>query len=136
MSRDNTPPTQAQICGEMMRLTRLIDKALVTLHAAVIDFAEKDTAYRKARAVEYESLRSQAAIGKRKGGLSEADLKAQVDGATAELMLQAHLADGFKMAAFVAVRARMAQLSACQTLAGGVKAEMNFAKYGPPGNES
>jgi hypothetical protein len=124
-------PTTPQIRAEMVRLSRLVDKALGTLHAAVLDHAQKDADYRRARALAHEKLRPKS--GARSGGMSEADVKAQVDAQTYTEMLEAHLAKGLMMASFKAVDARLAQLSAVQTMGNQVEREMRFAQTGPRG---
>lgn len=112
--------TLAEITDEMLRLSRLLDDALAYLKRMADEYAHAEDAYRMAKAQAY--MAAEGTVDERK---SVADL------ATSKERTAALIADGRRQAALEAVRSRRGQLSALQTVANGMRSELELAKYGP-----
>ena len=110
----------AELTAEMVRLSKLLDDALDYLKRATREWAEAEDAYRCAHARVF--LMTDGPQG---------DKKATADAHTSEQRRRAHLADGMRQAALEAVRSRRAQLSALQTIANAIRAEIDMARTGP-----
>lgn len=110
-----------ELTQEMLRLSRLIDQGIAALTDQAREYAEAEHDYRQAKA--------QAWVSAPDGTVPER--QAWVDGRCAPLRRRRDLAEGLKLAALEAVRSRRAQLSALQTVANALRAEMDLAKYGP-----
>lgn len=116
-------PTTAELNTEMIRISRLLDDKLEDLVKLSHRAAETERDYRKAKAQAFATFRRQKLVSP--------DLVAQVDGEIADLRYDRDLADSLKSACRDAVLSLKAQLSALQTIASGVKAEAELARYGP-----
>jgi hypothetical protein len=112
-------PTVRDINLEAIRLSRKLDAGISELARMAREYAEAEHAYRIARACAY----LQAPNGR------VAERNAWVDQACSEQMLRVRMAEGLRMAALEAVRSRRQQLSALQSVARAVRAEMEMASY-------
>lgn len=125
----------AAIVRELQRLSRLLDDALAFAEAQARAFAEANSDYRlakaKARLGAEEELRQRGHKAPKVG-----DLEAFVDLATHLHRKEAEEAEGLMFAARESVKARRAQLSALQTIAGLAREEAAFARTGPEGLDS
>lgn len=107
---------------EQMRvLSRQLNEALSFLHTKVIEYADAEATYRKAKARAWvEQPKSKDTVA--------AQREANVDAATADERRDRDIADGLRQAALEAVRSRRAQISALQTLMNGYRAEAEFVR--------
>ena len=112
--------TSTELQSEMVRLSRQLDKGVEYLTTAAQDFAEADAAYKKVHAQAF--LQANGSVPAR---TATADLAASKE------RFGVKLADGMRQAALEAVRSRRQQISALQSLAGAMRAEMGMAGKGP-----
>lgn len=89
-----------------------------TLEKRAREFAYADREYRREKSKAY--LMAKGTIPEREAAVAKE---------TEELRFKAHLAEGLKEASLEAVRSRRAKLSALQTLANAVKAEIEMNTY-------
>lgn len=113
--------TPQELVAELIRLPRSLDDALAYLRKMAQEWATAEDAYRLARAKAILNA----------DGDTVSQREAQADIATSEERVRAHYADAMHKAAREAVRSRQAQLSAFQTVARVMEAEIELAKYGP-----
>lgn len=105
---------------EARRLSELLDKGIVALRQASVDWAHAEHDYRKAKAIAY--LRTGGTVAER---------EAHAESEVGALRLRRDLASGEAEAAREAVRARRTQLSSVQSLLNAHRAEAEFARVGP-----
>lgn len=110
----------SDFAAEGRRLSRLIDEALDELTAQVRAYSLAERDYRKARALAWIAC----------SGLAK-EREDEVNATTADLRYLRDLAEGLRRAALESVRARMAQLSAAQTMSNREQAELKLARTGP-----
>lgn len=117
--------TPADMQAEVQRLVSLIDDGIAVMRKQSVALADAEMRYRKAKAVAWVECPTDSE-GKREwtAGRREAWVNAE----TAELRRDRDLAEAMRQAALEAVRARRAQLSACQTLISSHRAEAEFAR--------
>lgn len=114
-------PTMQELHGEMMRLSRLVDKGVQALTDAAREFADAEDGYRAAKATAY--------LSSPEGTVAERE--AHVDDRCGAERRRRNLAEGQRLAALEAVRCRRGQLSALQTVANAVRAEVELVRTGP-----
>ncbi len=115
------PPAISDLVAEMLRLSAKLDDALGFVHRQAAEWADSENDYRLARA----KLVLEAPE-------STVDVRAAwVDFRTGPQRRRAHLADAMRQAGLEAVRSRRAQLSACQSVANAVRAEIDLGRTGP-----
>ncbi len=112
----NTP----ELVQEMLRLSRLLDKGVLSLVDAAREYAEAEHEWAAAKATAY--LAATGPVEER---------KAHVADVTGVERRRALLADAMRQANLEAVRSRRQQLSALQSVAAGHRTELELAKYGP-----
>jgi hypothetical protein len=113
--------TPAELTDELLRLSRLLDEALAYAKGAAMEYAEGEDAYRMARS---------KALLNAEGTVAEKTARADLE--TSAERRRAHLAEVMKQVAIEAIRSRRAQLSALQTIANGIRSEIEMSRYGPP----
>jgi hypothetical protein len=106
------------LTAEAWRLSQLVDRGVLALRDAGVEYAEAEHAYRSAKAIAYLETES--------GTVAERE--AHVYAIMGDLRRARDLADGQKVAALEAVRSRRAQLSALQTLIAAHRAEAELAR--------
>jgi hypothetical protein len=106
------------LTAEAWRLSQLVDKGVLALRDAGIEYAEAEHAYRSAKAIAY--------LETEQGTVAERE--AHTYAIMGDLRRARDLADGQKVAALEAVRSRRAQLSAIQTLIAAHRAEAELAR--------
>lgn len=106
---------------QLLQLSAQLNEALSRLHTRVIEYANAERDYRKARA------RAWVETPKTKDTVA-AQREAAVDAATADERRDRDIADGLRQAELEAVRSRRAQISALQTLMNGYRAEAEFVR--------
>lgn len=111
--------TPAQLTKALIEKSRLLDQALENLTQTVYEWADAKNDLRRAEAREYVIAATQVK--------SEAARTRLVEQATMDEAHCVDLCEGKKMAAKLAVEARMSQLSAGQTIGSAVKTEMQMA---------
>lgn len=111
----------SDLLSEMYRLSGLIDNGVKALIEASSNYAHAEDAYRAAKARVFLSLHD----------MTVAEKEARVDQACSTERLTRNLAEGQRLAALEALRSRRQQLSALQTVANAVKAELDLARTGP-----
>lgn len=111
--------TPADHTAELLRLSGLLDKALAYLSAKAAEWAKAEDALRRAEAVQY-------AIGAQELS-SEAARERFVKNNTLDEAAAVDSAEAMKNAATLAVKARIAQLSAGQSVGNVLKEEMRMA---------
>lgn len=124
--------TPAEMAEEVERLSARIDDGIKVLRQQSIALADAEMEYRHAKArawVVCPTDEPGVKAGEREW--TAARREAWVNGETAELRRDRDLAEAMRQAALEAVRARRAQLSACQTLLNAHAAEAEFARVGP-----
>ena len=124
--------TPAEMATEVERLSSKIDDGIRVLREQSEALAEAEMVYRHAKArawVECPTDEPGVKSGEREW--TAARREAWVNSETAELRRDRDLAEAMRQAALEAVRARRAQLSACQTLLNAHAAEANLAATGP-----
>ncbi len=112
--------TTQDLNAELIRLSRKLDEAHAELVKQARAYADAEHAYRLARSSAF--LSSSGTVGER---------EAHTDQATAGVRRDRDLAEGLKQSALEAVRSLRGQMSATQTIAGSLKAEMELARTGP-----
>jgi hypothetical protein len=110
-------PEVEGLIKEMRRLSAILDKGLKTLHDQAHELAEADHEHTKAFAMAY--LRAE---GTAKGRACHADL------ATLESRQRLKLAEALERATREGIHSRQSQLSAVQSVANAVRAEINLAR--------
>lgn len=110
----------AELVDELARLSQSVEKSLTRINVMATEYAIAENEYRKAKAV--------ATIGLTDADMKVDERKAHVDKACESERLRAHLAEANWRASIEAVRARRAQLSAMQSVAGALKEEMAFER--------
>lgn len=121
-----------EAAAEMGRLSRLIDSGLQAMRDQGRELADAENAYRKAKAEAW------ARCPNDEGGTklhdkdwTAARREAWVNGATADERHRRDLAETMGKTAYQAVRARMTQVSALQSLLNAERAEAEFVRTGP-----
>jgi hypothetical protein len=114
-------PTVAELMAEMTRLSKKLDNGIAELARLGHEYGTAEHAYRQARAVALLKAEGKT-VGAR---------EAHVDITCSDQMLRVRLAEGMRLAAVESVRSRRAQISALQSIARAVRAEMDLAKHGP-----
>lgn len=123
-------PTPAELVREMQRLSRELDKGLGYLHEVCQLWAVAEDAYRMARArAHLQAADALAAEGVDRPTVDEK--RAWVDSQTSAERVEAHLQGAMRDAAREAVRSRRTQISALQSAANAVRAEIEMASTGP-----
>lgn len=112
----NEPLTSRMIVDELLRLSRLLDQAHDELVVATNQAAKAEAVYRVARANAF--LSTSGTVGER---------EARTEKTVATERQQAHETEGRKVNALERVRSIRAQLSAGQTMATALKAELDLA---------
>ena len=112
--------TPAELNDWMLGLSREIRGALEAHAEANIQAAEADRVYKREWAKAF--LRAD-------GTVKDRECKADLD--CDELRYQRRLAEDSQRTADLAIRARMAQLSAFQSIASGIREEAKFGRTGP-----
>lgn len=113
----------AELQSEMIRLSRHLDTAQAELVKQSIAWATAVRDYRKAKSVAYAAIRNEKLLA--------GDREAQVDAAVADLEYTKNLSESLKQAASNGVQNGRSQLSALQSVASSVRAEMEMSRYGP-----
>lgn len=124
----------ADLVPEMHRLSEELDHALGDLTERSHKWAEAENAYRMARAKS--QLKASGELESQGFERPTVDEKrAYVDLQTPKERLEAHMQEALMNAAREAVRARRSQLSALQSAAAAVRAEIEMASMGPRGSQ-
>ena len=110
----------SEYCAEIDRLSGQVEKSLRHLFDKVQEYAEADNEYRKAKATAYLSA---------SGTVQER--QAHVDKACEQERFRAHRAEAYWRASQIAVKARLAQLSAAQSKVNALRQEMKFEQTRP-----
>ena len=110
-----------QLNDELDRIIILMDEAQESLERYSTEWAEKENAYRRRKALTY--LNATGTVDER---------KSIVDRECEKERLAAHVAEAMMRASMENVRNKRAQLSAWQTKAGNVRAEMDEARGPQP----
>lgn len=116
-------PNLSDLVERMVTLSQVLDQDLDELRTASLAFAKADNDYRRAKAEAYLQA----------DGKTIPEREAQRDITTTEARIAQRIADANRNTAQEAVRSRRSQLSACQSVANAVKAEIDMARTGPPG---
>lgn len=111
--------TPADHTKELLRLSRSLDTALDDLSSRSVEWARAKDTLRRAEARQYAVAKSEER--------TEAARSRYVTDHTLDEAFAADMADALKNSAAKAVQARIAQLSAGQTIGSGLRAEMNMA---------
>ena len=115
--------TPADHTAELLRLSGLLDKALSYLSKKAAEWAKAEDALRRAEAVQYAHAHDLK---------SEAAKERYVKDNTLDEASAVDMAEAMKNAATLAVKARIAQLSAGQSVGNVLKEEMKMSgRYGP-----
>ena len=112
--------TLPDLAAEARRLSDKIDAGVSALNGAARDEADREHAYRKARAVAWQHTDGTAK-----------QREDDVDSVTADERRARDIARGSRQAALEALRSRRQQLSAVQTLTAALKSELEHSQYGP-----
>lgn len=115
----------AEVAAEMRRFSDLIDRGIKAVVERTTAYAEAERTYRRVKAEAWVRVRDELPQSVAK------EREAWVDSESADARFVRDVAEGERQAALEAVRARRAQLSACQTLANAYTAEAEFARTGP-----
>lgn len=133
-------PTVPEMAAELLRLGHQLDKALSYQKTTADDYARAGGAYRRARAEAMLRARFVLGDGVELDGKVHAlekptvdERKAYVDRETAQLRVEAELADEMRWATKEAIRSRHVQISALQTLLNAVRHELDFVRTGGGG---
>lgn len=110
----------SELTQEMLRLSRNIDAGVQAVADQARNYADAERDYRRGQAQAW----LQAPDG------TVAEKQAWVDGECADLRHARDLAEGMRRAADLALRSRQSQLSALQTVARSVQAELDHSTYG------
>lgn len=113
--------TPADLSGELIRLSRLLDEALRALRDRGRLLAERERDYRVERAKAWHTVTDGTAKQR----------EDDVNAATANLRYARDVADHDRQAAQEAVRNYRQQISALQTIANALKEEVAMARTGP-----
>jgi DNA-binding protein YbaB len=109
-------PLPTNLNNELNRLSKLLEDTTKNFAGAAKEFANKEHAYRKAKAINY--LGAEGTVEAR---------KAKVDQACEQERLEAYIARANKEAAKELVLSYRAQLSALQSVAASIRSEMEMA---------
>ena len=124
------PGAAASLAPGVVTLSGLAEMIFATISELESDVRTLETRSREAATTDRDYRRERSvAYLMAKGTIPERE--ATVAKATDELRFRSQLAEDLKVAALEAVRSRRAKLSALQTLANSLKAEMDLVGYGP-----
>lgn len=112
----------AEAVAEAERLSGLVDTGIDALRKASHEVAAKERDYRKGKAMAWVECPVEL-LAKHK--------EAWVDSHAADLRYERDLAEGMRVAAQEAVRARRTQISMLQSLLNAHRAEAEFSRTGP-----
>jgi hypothetical protein len=112
--------TVGDLVGDLLTKSQALEEANEELVLASEKWAYAERDYRRAYSVSY--MQAEGAVETRKVSAHVRSLKEE---------LARNLAEGFKVAALENVRSRRAQLSATQSVANAIKAELELGKTGP-----
>jgi DNA-binding protein YbaB len=108
----------AELNKDLMQLSKRLGAAQNQLKSACVNFARKEHAYRKAKALAY--LSADGTVEKR---------KAEVDKICDDERKEAFLARAAKEASLENIRSIRAQLSALQSVAASLRSEMEMSRF-------
>lgn len=111
--------------AEFKRLSQLIDAGLATVREQVHIYAEAEDAYNESVSEAFVIVRA------KHPEFTVPEKEAFVKSVTAKTRKALSIADGMRQAARQAVNARMAQISALQSLLAAERAEMELTRTGP-----
>jgi hypothetical protein len=111
--------TSLDIAKELKKRSRQVDESLDSLRAAAVEYASAENEYRKGKA---------QAILAAEGTVQEKDALAEIQ--IGDLRARRDLASQLRDVEMEVVRARRGQLSAVQSVAAVVRAEMEFTRTG------
>jgi hypothetical protein len=106
------------LTAEAWRLSQLLDKGVMALRDAGVEYANAEHRYREAKAMAYLETES--------GTVAERE--AQTYAIMGEHRHRRDLADAARLATLEAVRSRRAQISALQSLIAAHRAEVELAR--------
>lgn len=120
-SSASSPVVTPEALSELILATVAeMQEDVATLELRAHEAAGAERAYRQSRATAYLATEGQVA-----------EREAKADQVVAELRYAAKLAEDLKVAALEAVRCRRAKLSALQTLASSMRAELELTRTQP-----
>ncbi len=117
--------TGGELNNRLFRLSDDLREASDELRAAALDMAKKEHRYRSAKATAYLTVKAAPDNAK----ATVATLEAMVDKACADEREAAYIARALEKAASENVRSLRAMLSALQSVAAAVRAEIELSRY-------
>jgi hypothetical protein len=113
----------AELVAQTKLYSARLDRGITELCENAVQLADAEHSYRLAVAKAW-MLNTQGTVNAR---------KAQVDADTADLRRVRDIAEGMRVASLEAVRSRRAQLSALQSVAASMRADLEMHTYGQTG---
>jgi hypothetical protein len=113
----------AELVAQTHQYSTLLDKGITSLRENAVQLADAEHSYRLAVAKAWMAS----------GDGTVQARKAQVDADTADLRRVRDIAEGMRVASLEAVRSRRAQLSALQSVAASMRADLEMHTYNQTG---
>lgn len=121
----------ANLNEELLRLASEVESASMVYRRHALKYARAEHVYRARKATVYTQLVAQDKERPRKEQRTVPALTAEVDILCEQERLHAYLAEALKQASKERLESLRASLSAVQSVAAAVRAEMDLARIGP-----